>query len=484
MADEALDHLEAAYPLVLRPEMTPDGMQAALLMHGYRGPDPATASVLEIAGASGIASIAIAAAWPRSRCVSFDLSAAAIGRGRQLAAAARLDNVRLEEADILTYPLEGEPFDYIICHGVHSWVPQPVRDAILRLMAARLAPGGVAYIGYDCLPAAAAKYAIVQYLVASTAGIADLAERVDRAVGLAAVLLKNQRENSRLKNTLELLVDNAPRFMRGYVMQDWLVPQYAPISIRDLAQAAAAHGLAYFGDGSLSDLFVNDLDQQGLKLLKLAGEDPVRRNETLDLLRGSRAFRTDHFVRASHPPPGGADPVRSLSYCFMGTAQPDGEGGFIRYDRGNVSAIVPPGERQQITELLRERAPDELGYEAISEATGIPDERLEQLLLPDSLPFLERHATPQPFVTVPGERPRASRLARAMAVDRSAVVSLRHERIDLPDLVMRSLLVLADGTRTDAQIADEVSGTFGRPATAGQVREAIGRLAARRLFEA
>ena len=48
-------------------------------------------------------------------------------------------------------PALGE-FDYVIAHGVYSWIAPAARDALLAACRGHLAPGGVAYVSYDVLP--------------------------------------------------------------------------------------------------------------------------------------------------------------------------------------------------------------------------------------------------------------------------------------------------------------------------------------------
>src|SRR4029434_7471331 len=55
-------------------------------------------------------------------------------------------------------------FDYILCHGVYSWVPPEVQDKILRICSKHLAPQGVAYISYNCYPGWHARGAIREML--------------------------------------------------------------------------------------------------------------------------------------------------------------------------------------------------------------------------------------------------------------------------------------------------------------------------------
>ena len=43
-------------------------------------------------------------------------------------------------------------FDYILCHGVFSWVTPEVQEAIFAICRTHLAPHGVAYISYNTYP--------------------------------------------------------------------------------------------------------------------------------------------------------------------------------------------------------------------------------------------------------------------------------------------------------------------------------------------
>jgi len=108
--------------------------------------------VLEIGCASGGNLIPIAATLPGSRCVGVDFSAVQIAQGREDVAALGLRNIDLVCADLLDFDGAGEQFDYIIAHGVLSWVPRKVQDRLFEVCARMLAPQGVAYVSYNALP--------------------------------------------------------------------------------------------------------------------------------------------------------------------------------------------------------------------------------------------------------------------------------------------------------------------------------------------
>ena len=66
--------------------------------------------------------------WPDSTFVGIDLSGGSIAEGSRTVAAIGLKNVRLRQLDIMEVRAEFGEFDYIIAHGVYSWVPQVVRE--------------------------------------------------------------------------------------------------------------------------------------------------------------------------------------------------------------------------------------------------------------------------------------------------------------------------------------------------------------------
>src|SRR6202000_776454 len=62
-------------------------------------------------------------------------------------------NAELEQADVRALT-NGElgAFDYVVAHGLYSWVPDEARDALLAAVATHLTPGGVAYVSYNATP--------------------------------------------------------------------------------------------------------------------------------------------------------------------------------------------------------------------------------------------------------------------------------------------------------------------------------------------
>src|SRR6185503_4920215 len=105
------------------------------------------ARVIEIGCAAGGNLIPYAAAHPQARVVGIDLSQVQIDQGRARTRALGLDNVDLIAGDIARMDLAGlGQFDFVIAHGVYSWVPAEVQKALLSAFRRLLAPEGVAYM--------------------------------------------------------------------------------------------------------------------------------------------------------------------------------------------------------------------------------------------------------------------------------------------------------------------------------------------------
>ena len=89
--------------------------------------------VLELGCSSGGNLLPIAEVYPTSDFVGVDAAGVAINEGKKIVDVCGLQNVNLRQADILDLGDDIGSFDYIICHGVFSWVPDQVRKRILQI---------------------------------------------------------------------------------------------------------------------------------------------------------------------------------------------------------------------------------------------------------------------------------------------------------------------------------------------------------------
>src|SRR5260221_4690039 len=109
--------------------------------------------VLEFGCAEGMNLLPLAERLPGSTFVGVDFSPVQLEAAEQARAAAGIGNARFVRADLREYEPEAGAFDYVIAHGVYSWVSAEVRERLLALCVRALAPNGVAYVSYNVYPA-------------------------------------------------------------------------------------------------------------------------------------------------------------------------------------------------------------------------------------------------------------------------------------------------------------------------------------------
>ena len=147
---------------------------------------PAECRVLELGCGDGGNLVPMAVALPGAQFLGIDASERAIARGRAVVETLGLANATLEVAAIERFEPQQEPFDYVIAHGVYSWVEDPVRDRLLELCRAVLADRGIAYVSYNALPGGRLSGALRDMLVFHTAGIDDPAGADGGGAGIAS----------------------------------------------------------------------------------------------------------------------------------------------------------------------------------------------------------------------------------------------------------------------------------------------------------
>ena len=165
----------------------PDRLATLATLFGLKPAAPGRCRVLEL-GCGDAGNLApMALALPETQFVGIDAAPGAIARGRALADAVGLPNLTLETVAIEDFEPDAGGFDYVIAHGVYSWLPAPARDRLLALCARALARSGVAYVSYNALPGGRLREALRDVLRFHTAEFEDPTERVGQARGAAAV---------------------------------------------------------------------------------------------------------------------------------------------------------------------------------------------------------------------------------------------------------------------------------------------------------
>ena len=125
---------------------------AIAALFGLAPPAVATARILELGCSTGGNLLPLAEIYPQSAIVGVDLSQEQISYGTRIIQTLGLKNIRLLQQSIADLGDDAGAFDFIICHGVFSWVPRAVQDKIMEVCARHLSANGIAYIDYNTYP--------------------------------------------------------------------------------------------------------------------------------------------------------------------------------------------------------------------------------------------------------------------------------------------------------------------------------------------
>ncbi|MEP6935336.1 MAG: class I SAM-dependent methyltransferase, partial [Nitrospirota bacterium] len=172
----------------------PERLAVASLLHGGPRAPLDTYRVLEIGCGNGANLLPLAFYRRQGNFVGVDGACSQIEIAEARKSELKLSSIDFICADFLTAAkqLSGQ-FDYIIAHGIFSWVSHDVRDALLGLCAERLSRGGLLYLNYNTRPGWNIRGMVREFLLAQTAGIASLLDRARAAQVVAAKVVESLR---------------------------------------------------------------------------------------------------------------------------------------------------------------------------------------------------------------------------------------------------------------------------------------------------
>jgi methyltransferase-like protein/predicted O-methyltransferase YrrM len=457
------------------PESHPDRLAVIATLFGMTPPDVARARVLEIGCALGENLIPMAASLPEGSFLGIDLSERQVAEGRATIAAAGLTNVALTQMNLMDAGPDLGTFDYIVCHGIYSWVAPDVQQKLLSLVAAHLAPDGVAYVSYNVYPGWHLQSIIRDAMFFHIGAEADPREGIRKAREMLDFLVQfpSGPENYYMAMIRDQRADLLGR-NDAYLCHDFLEAENHPLYYHEFLERIAVAGLKAVADATFSR---NACVAPGpLKAaLDRVSDDPARQEGYLDFLRG-RGFRRTllcHHAVAPLPGPSVAavEGLEVASKVVPGSLPPGFAAGVLETFQNwqNQAVTIDHPVVKAAVLVLGDHYPSALRFDDLWRAAlarlsdagldaseyGEPERRrlAEFLLRSYGEDWLELHSHVAPVVREPGERPAATSLARHQARSGVQVANLRHQSLDLSRFD-RHLLDLLDGRRTHGELVD------------------------------
>ena len=425
---------------------------------GLEAPAVAHARILEIGCASGGHLIPLAASFPEARFLGVDLSPVQIADGQARIDRLGLENIALAARSLTELgPADGQ-FDYIICHGVYSWIPDALRDDLLRICKALLSPTGVAMISYNVLPGwrlfQIARDCMQLHAGAEETHAARSAQTRRMFELLASFSSEKYSYGQFWRKEAKKMTVGDDAYLAHEIFED----SNAPCTFRDFTARAGRHGLAYLSETWLAANVAETVAFEATAIIdELSGDDPYAREQYVDIFSG-RSFRESLLVHAERSP----SVDRSLSSAriedlhliapmnlAVTTAEgrpgewtiADGGGGIVSNDFDVVAAIHRLIERRPSSSRLEDIAP--------ANATSPELRAAVAATLAEMLKFGHLQISTEAVACAKSlsTRPKAWSLAASDARDSDFTATLRHAAFQMAPL-QRFLLLLLDGTRT------------------------------------
>ena len=471
---------ELPYPGQPLTETHPDRLATVATLFGMTPAPVDRCRVLEL-GCGDAANLApMAFALPHSSFTGIDLAGSAIARGQQLAGQVGLTNLHLQQLDLLEFDATFGEFDYIIAHGLYSWVPPQARERILEICRSHLAPNGVAYISYNTYPGGHLRDAIRKMMQFHVRDVTGLQEKCSRARELLEFLVETHAEediyHSFLRSELQSFLERRP----PHYFHDELNEFNNRFYFHEFVNDVSRYGLQYISEARVLSNQVATLPPDAVeKMRALCQDDELIRQQYVDFvkLRNFRksllchskvtlqrrldTSRVQLMLVASLAKPASAEPdissAASEQFHFSGggnisTNHPLAKAAMLHLGRV-WPAVIPFSNLLDVARSLS-------GRDSVSASVRLEDDSAwlsDMLLKLYTAGFAELHVYVPGGSTVVSEKPVASALARAQLRMGNAVTNLRHAPISVDDNSGRILLSLLDGTRDRTHLLAEMN---------------------------
>ena len=463
---ETIDRVAAQYddlPYGSNPfaKSHPSRLAAVAHMFGLETPPVETARVLELGCASGGNLIPHAAFFPEARFVGVDIGKHQVAEGKARIERLGLSNVDIHRMSITDIDADLGEFDYIVSHGIYSWVPGPVREALLRVSRNNLSPKGVVYVSYNVLPGWRLNQPMRDACNLLIPNTLPPKTRVQMARELFAFFKEHSFDNGAFGTILRDFPDRIAEYSDDYIFHEYMEDTNFPTTFSDFMAQAEDNGLSYLGDAEAHMMFPDNFSPTlGQAIAERSTGDVLTSEQMLDFLTG-RAFRQTLLVPSERARDivSNVRPERMEGLHFIGQAlcelEVSGSAIKLTLPDGRVMNSSEPAVGKAMERMLA-RFPstitlDECAANMTPHQRGAVADALLRLTVSgmvtiSSVPLISGRA---------GNRPLASALARgdtAAGLDRTA--NRRHELVQV-DPAGQVLIPALDG-KTDRKALEKL----------------------------
>ena len=456
----------------------PDRAAVVASLMGLKPPPVHTARILELGTGTGGHLIAIASQYPQAVCVGVDYAQAQIRIANETVEAVGLTNITFHALNFLDVPEDIGEFDYIIAHGIFSWVPEEVRQRMLDIIRRHLSPNGIAYLSYNTYPGWRTLLISADIMRYHTRTIEDPWKKAEAARDIIAQMAALPTHNvgdsdwARFMSTYHEVLGTLKDYLQiksdHVLLHDDLEETSRPFYYHEIVQLLAEYDLEYLADAAFPSNILTNLAPDEEQWLKSVAHTFDEMEQYLDFMR-NRTFRTSLLVHNSVQFSRSITPLPIANFYVQSSIrrsdpQPEGlDDGVVHY-QGNdhigfatadvvmIAALDTladfHGLHIPFRDLVRRARERAYAYAVPSTALEEDASRIATTLLQfygKSINMIEFFVTPPSYVATLSERPVANKFARYQAIGHEMVTNMRQNRVQLGPNA-RALISLLDGT--------------------------------------
>ena len=246
----------------------------------------------------GLTAAILAATHPEGSFHGIDGMPAHIDSACRFASEAGIPNINFHAADFDdAADLDFPSFDYIVSQGVYTWVGERARLSWRRFIDRYLKPGGLLYVSYNAMPGRAADLPLQRLVWAvGRSKPGNSREQLTTALGVVRSMVGLKVPALVSSPMANEVTERGERFDPGYLMHEFMVPEWDPACVTEVRAFLADIGLKPAGSATLVenyDSFV--LGRAAREALAAIGDADARemaRDYFID-----QFFRRDVFIR-------------------------------------------------------------------------------------------------------------------------------------------------------------------------------------------
>lgn len=475
------------YPGFALPQAHPDRLATLATLFGMAPAELSRCRILELGCGDGTNLISVAMGLPQAECVGIDLAAAGIQKGQAVARELGLTNLTLMQHDLMEVSRDFGQFDFIIAHGLYSWVPESVRDKLLAICKENLRENGIAYVSYNTYPGSHFRDMVREMMRYHVQEFTDPHQQVTQARALVEFLAQEAKTDGDLyRLVLQKELARIRSFRDSSLFHDDLADCNAPVYFSQFVTHATQHGLQYLSEAQFFETQSGIFPPQVAETLNHISDSIIAKEQYLDFLKGRR-FRQTLLCHAQHKLDYQLRPEKIEGLYIAAPVQTESPQIDLRSrtvvtfhgpEKSSIETDDPLVKATMVTlsevwpeaihfDALLTRARKRCGSDVDGYTRSLGDEKqgLTSLLLRAYAGgVISLHVSPPPVAARPGERPLASPLARLQSLTGDRLTNLRHHTISIEDALSHCFLRLLDGSRDrgallDALVALVESGT-------------------------